>query len=61
MPAYPWFFDGSPERPNRRGLAVITYVQWLGSWLESYPYYESYEPIERPPAPQPDAASEDAS
>lgn len=22
----------------------MTYVQWLGSWLESYPYYESDEP-----------------
>jgi hypothetical protein len=22
----------------------MTYVQWLGSWLESYPYYESYIP-----------------
>ena len=40
MPAYPWFFDGAPDKPNRRGLAIITYVQWLGSWLESYPYYE---------------------
>ena len=45
MPEYPWLFDGSPNEPNRRGLAVITYVQWLGSWLESYPYYEEYEPI----------------
>jgi cytochrome c oxidase cbb3-type subunit 2 len=40
MPEYPWFFDGSPDRPNRRGLALITYVQWLGSWLPEYPYYE---------------------
>jgi cytochrome c oxidase cbb3-type subunit 2 len=40
MPEYPWFFDGSPDKPNRRGLAIITYVQWLGSWLDSYPYYE---------------------
>ena len=40
MPAYPWFFDGSPDRPNRRGLALITYIQWLGSWLPEYPYYE---------------------
>ena len=46
MPDYPWFFDGSPNLPNRRGLAVITYVQWLGSWLKSYPYYETFEPIE---------------
>lgn len=57
MPDYPWLFDeyeadhhGSgkltiargPQRPNERGLALITYVQWLGSWLESYPYYEDY-------------------
>ena len=33
MPEYPWFFDGSPDKPNRRGLALITYIQWLGSWL----------------------------
>ena len=44
MPEYPWFFDGSPDKPNAKGLALITYVQWLGSWLESYPYYEDYEP-----------------
>ncbi|MFO0909087.1 MAG: cbb3-type cytochrome c oxidase subunit II [Isosphaeraceae bacterium] len=43
MPDYPWFFDGSPDKPNKKGLALITYVQWLGSWLESYPYYEAYE------------------
>lgn len=30
MPRYPWFFDG--EAPNEKGLAIITYVQWLGSW-----------------------------
>jgi cytochrome c oxidase cbb3-type subunit 2 len=30
MPAYAWFFDG--EEPNKLGLAMITYVQWLGSW-----------------------------
>lgn len=46
MPEYPWFFDGSPNKPNKRGLALITYVQWLGSWLESYPLYEAYEPSE---------------
>ncbi len=46
MPRYPWFFDGSPDKPNERGLAVITYIQWLGSWLESYPLYENYKSIE---------------
>lgn len=40
MPEYPWFFDGSPNKPNHRGLAIITYMQWLGSWRKSYPYYE---------------------
>ncbi len=45
MPAYPWFFDGSPDQPNRRGLAIITYVQWLGSWLDSYPYYEQLDEL----------------
>jgi hypothetical protein len=44
MPEYPWLFDGAPDRPNAKGLALITYVQWLGSWLESYPYYEDYQP-----------------
>jgi cbb3-type cytochrome c oxidase subunit II len=30
MPRYPWFFDG--EVPNKTGLGIITYLQWLGSW-----------------------------
>lgn len=46
MPEYPWLFDGSPDKPNRRGLALITYLQWLGSWLDEYPYYEELEEIE---------------
>lgn len=45
MPKYPWLFDGAPDKPNRRGLALITYVQWLGSWLDSYPYYEELATI----------------
>ena len=44
MPEYPWFFNRSPDKPNERGLALITYIQWLGSWHQSYPYYEDYEP-----------------
>lgn len=44
MPQYSWLFDGAPDQPNARGLALMTYVQWLGSWLESYPYYEDYAP-----------------
>ena len=38
-------FDGAPDKPNKRGLALMTYVQWLGSWLDSYPYYEELESI----------------
>lgn len=45
MPRYPWFFDGSPDKPTERGLALLTYIQWLGSWHESYPYYEDYLPV----------------
>lgn len=43
MPEYPWLFNGAPDRPNRKGLALITYVQWLGSWLETYPTHELHE------------------
>lgn len=43
MPEYPWLFDGAPDEPNARGLALITYVQWLGSWLDTYPYYEELD------------------
>ena len=45
MPEYPWLFDGAPDRPSRRGLALITYIQWLGSWQESYPYYEELDEV----------------
>lgn len=48
MPKYPWFYDdNNPSKPNKRGLAMITYVQWLGSWLEQYPLYEDYVPLEK--------------
>jgi cytochrome c oxidase cbb3-type subunit II len=30
MPRYSWFFDG--EKPNKKGLAMVAYMQWLGSW-----------------------------
>jgi cytochrome c oxidase cbb3-type subunit 2 len=38
--------DCSPDAPNKRGLAVIAYVQWLGSWLDQYPEYERYIPLD---------------
>jgi cbb3-type cytochrome c oxidase subunit II len=36
MPAYPWFFDAQ-KRPTARALALVAYVQWLGSWAERGP------------------------
>lgn len=50
MPSYRWFFD-TDGYPNERGLAIITYVQWLGSWIEEYPYFHGegpYGPDGRP-------------
>jgi cbb3-type cytochrome c oxidase subunit II len=32
MPAYPWFFTAD-KRPTRRALALVAYLQWLGSWI----------------------------
>ena len=45
MPKYPWLFDGAPDQTTNRGLALLTYLQWLGSWHETYPYYEDYIPV----------------
>lgn len=33
MPSYRWFYDAQGV-PNERGLAIIAYIQWLGSWQE---------------------------
>jgi hypothetical protein len=43
MPSYKWFYDDEGY-PNKRGLSVITYIQWLGSWLPEYPYYQNEGP-----------------
>lgn len=32
MPKYRWFFDAD-KRPTRRALALVAYLQWLGSWI----------------------------
>ncbi len=32
MPGYPWFFDAD-KRPQERALALVAYLQWLGSWV----------------------------
>ena len=60
MPSYPWFFEDDGLTPNKKGLSIIAYVQWLGSWEESadetiygVPNMESlYPPTEvEPPRP----------
>ena len=33
MPGYTWMFDDN-RRPTDRALAVVTYLQWLGSWVK---------------------------
>jgi cbb3-type cytochrome oxidase cytochrome c subunit len=33
MPSYPWFFDAD-RRPTDRALALVAYLQWLGSWRQ---------------------------
>lgn len=35
MPRYGWFFNGD-DRPNEKGLAMVTYVMWLGSWTADW-------------------------
>ncbi len=37
MPSYTWFFDrvgANTPQPNKKGIAMITYMQWLGSNVE---------------------------
>lgn len=33
MPSYTWFFDD--KEPNAKGIAMITYMQWLGSNVQA--------------------------
>lgn len=56
MPEYKWFFD-EEGYPNKKGMALITYIQWLGSWLPEYPYYQG----EGPAGPTTDARQDQAS
>ena len=37
MPAYPWFYEEDGVTPNKKGLSIIAYVQWLGSWVDTIP------------------------
>lgn len=36
MPAYTWLFD-EDQRPTERALALVAYLQWLGSWVQEVP------------------------
>lgn len=38
MPRFTWFFDEN-GMPNKKGLSMIIYMQWLGSWAKR-PMYE---------------------
>jgi len=33
MPGYVWYFD-EDRRPEKEALAIVAYVQWLGSWAQ---------------------------
>jgi hypothetical protein len=35
MPSYRWFYEDDGLTPNKTGLSIIAYVQWLGSWVPS--------------------------
>ncbi len=75
MPAYPWFYEDDGLTPNKKGLSIIAYVQWLGSWepvieetVYGIPYLEeSYPPSDvavpaKPvePGQEEDAGAEEA-
>lgn len=47
MPPYTWFFDDAEGKvPNKRGLGIVTYLQWLGCW------YTQFAPSEYKDLPQ---------
>jgi len=47
MPRYLWFFDDQGY-PNKKGMAVITYLQWMGSNVKEYPYFQGEGPLGAP-------------
>jgi len=68
MPSYPWFYEADGLTPNKKGLSIIAYVQWLGSWepkldetIYNLPHIEDvYPPTEvRAPAKPPEAGVEE--
>lgn len=67
MPSYPWFYEDDGLTPNKKGLSIITYVQWLGSWeptirenVYEIPFIEeSYPPSDIAVPVSPEAAAEE--
>jgi cbb3-type cytochrome oxidase cytochrome c subunit len=47
MPAYPWLFDAQGE-PNEKGMALVAYLQWLGSWPKIASMKEDWEETSEP-------------
>lgn len=43
MPSYRWMFD-EERRPTERALALVTYLQWLGSWVKDGVIHEPGAP-----------------
>lgn len=43
MPEYKWLYDPQGY-PNKKGMALIAYIQWLGSWAPGYPYFRGEGP-----------------
>lgn len=68
MPSYPWFYEDDGLTPNKTGLSIIAYVQWLGSWVPSLDetiheisnIEASYPPAAIPLPVNPDAPTEEA-
>lgn len=54
MPSYPWFYEDDGKTPNKTGLSIIAYVQWLGSWepLVNENLFDIDEIASRFPAPE---------
>lgn len=69
MPSYPWFYEADALTPNKKGLSIIAYVQWLGSWeprldetIYNLPYIEDVYPpteVRAPAKPQEEGAEEE--
>lgn len=37
MPSYRWYFETTPDgvlRPKKEAVALVAYLQWLGSWVK---------------------------